>query len=339
VPESAPEAERIRIELLTACWLGLYFLGVPFGSPWEYVLRWADDDGGGLPNGVCVAKAIGDIARDARKLAVKSKSFRATLAKQLASAADTDAGEPGTPDANAVAGAAPLPEAHEGDAANEQAKLRARACEEKMDDPTLIVLSGWPVLLFRELLDGPKIAGCTPEGAHVLGRCYELLQLALYLRTEEKLLYCIREDSVIQTFGFLDSKRSGALTSEEAFTIWKRGLNGLHSIRADHQDLTAREKQKVLLIPDPLVPPCFINHERGLYTFEMLEPVQSGSGRKREIPLPASYMRNIRRRLYIDSLTDDEEYGQANLLEPSDDHHRAEFDRVWKLYQQEKAAS
>ncbi|MFM0336870.1 hypothetical protein [Paraburkholderia fungorum] len=55
------------VELLTAAWLGLYYLGVPDGRAWDAVLNWAEEQGGGLPNGVCVGKAIGDIVRGARR--------------------------------------------------------------------------------------------------------------------------------------------------------------------------------------------------------------------------------------------------------------------------------
>jgi predicted Rdx family selenoprotein len=55
------------VELLTAAWLGLYYLGVPYGRAWDAVLIWAEEQGGGLPNGACVGKAIGDIVRGARR--------------------------------------------------------------------------------------------------------------------------------------------------------------------------------------------------------------------------------------------------------------------------------
>ncbi|MCP2092028.1 UNVERIFIED_ORG: hypothetical protein J2Y81_008134 [Paraburkholderia sediminicola] len=61
------EGERVFVELLTATWLGLYFLGISVPDLWDRVRSWEDEDGGGLPNGVCVAKAIGDIVREARK--------------------------------------------------------------------------------------------------------------------------------------------------------------------------------------------------------------------------------------------------------------------------------
>jgi hypothetical protein len=59
------ELDQRYIELLTAASLCLYFLGLHSWGPWERVLTWADDVGG-LPDGVCLAKAIGDIVRTAR---------------------------------------------------------------------------------------------------------------------------------------------------------------------------------------------------------------------------------------------------------------------------------
>lgn len=61
------EKHRFYVELLTAAWLGLYFLGIPVADLWDRVRRWEDEEGGGLPNGICVAKAIGDIVRESRK--------------------------------------------------------------------------------------------------------------------------------------------------------------------------------------------------------------------------------------------------------------------------------
>lgn len=72
VPDGVkPDADQPRVqnecyvELLTGAWLGLYFLGVPDGRPWDIVRTWAEYEGGGLPSGACVAKAIGDIVRGA----------------------------------------------------------------------------------------------------------------------------------------------------------------------------------------------------------------------------------------------------------------------------------
>ena len=63
--EFAERADEIMMENLTATWLGLYFLGVPFIAPWENVLRIADERGG-FPSGVCITKYVGDVYRAAR---------------------------------------------------------------------------------------------------------------------------------------------------------------------------------------------------------------------------------------------------------------------------------
>jgi hypothetical protein len=58
--------DEILMENLTAGWLALYFLGVPFIEPWERVRRLADERGG-FPSGACVTKYLGDVYRTARQ--------------------------------------------------------------------------------------------------------------------------------------------------------------------------------------------------------------------------------------------------------------------------------
>lgn len=336
---TSSEAEKVRIELLTSCWLGLYFLGIPFGKPWERVLRWADDEGGGLPNGVCVAKAIGDIARDARKLAEKARSFDSAF-RNAQRANSVAISKSANADVSAISPPADVASSTEDcDPAVKSASVPSHPASAERHEPMLIVLSGVPILLFRKLVQGPKRAGCTPNGAHILGRCYELLQLVLYLRTGEKLLYCVRKESVVETFRFLESERGEALSREGCFEMWKSALQMLRDVRPSPFN---ERLQKVLLVDDPMVPPCFINHEKGLYTFEKLE-VSSASivsqRRRREMPLPASYMRSIRRQLYVENLEDEGEHVSPNLLVPDKDFHVDEFDSVWEKYQQQKGTS
>lgn len=52
------------VELLTGCWLALYFLGVPFPQPWEAVLFFVQRLG--FPRGASASKAIGDTYRERR---------------------------------------------------------------------------------------------------------------------------------------------------------------------------------------------------------------------------------------------------------------------------------
>lgn len=61
------DANVLYVEILTAVALALYYLGVPDGRPWDIVLQWTEVHGGGLPNGICVGKAIGDLVRASRR--------------------------------------------------------------------------------------------------------------------------------------------------------------------------------------------------------------------------------------------------------------------------------
>lgn len=53
------------VDMLSAAWLGLYFLGITFNDPWERASCIADSIGG-FPSGACINKAVGDIYRNAR---------------------------------------------------------------------------------------------------------------------------------------------------------------------------------------------------------------------------------------------------------------------------------
>ena len=54
--------DEVLMEYLTAAWLALYFLGMPFIHPWEQVRRMGDSRGG-FPSGGCIAKYVGDVYR------------------------------------------------------------------------------------------------------------------------------------------------------------------------------------------------------------------------------------------------------------------------------------
>jgi hypothetical protein len=59
------------MELLTAAWLGLYFLGVPFNHPWDRVRRM-----GAIPRGVCMHKASGDVYHKTRQINLRELMVR-----------------------------------------------------------------------------------------------------------------------------------------------------------------------------------------------------------------------------------------------------------------------
>ncbi|WP_321960474.1 hypothetical protein [Paraburkholderia sp. J7] len=312
---SIGESEQIRVDLLTTSWLGLHFVGIPFSIPWERVRRWADEEGGGLPNGACIGKAIGDIVRDARKHNERMKREESSAARAV-----RPTGAAQTPAENAAA-----------------AKVAAGAggVVQSARNPALIVFSGLPLLLFPELLRGEPREGCTPNGAHILGRCYELLQLVLYLRAGFQILYCVKEDIVVECLRFVHAQHNATPTKESAWKIWQHALEWLQNL----VPVPVLERQYVCVMEDPLMPACFINHERGLYTVEtpMANEDRSRQGRRQgEMPLPASYMREIRRLLYIEHLTAGGGLSKAtNLLSKDANYHEAVFRNIWSRCQAE----
>jgi hypothetical protein len=274
IPAARYQANQFYVELLTAVSLGLYFLGVPTGEPWDRVLTWADEEGGGLPNGICVAKAIGDIVRSSRK-------WHPTLPAE----ADT----------------------------NERDKRRAST--------DLIVHSFLPMILFRDLIvwgggqpepensglpehksirsqtaTGPTEGDESDERSllvpsiHALGRCYEVLQLQLYLRAGCPIYYAVPED--ILKAEILRSCAKEKSTEE----CWDAMCTFLREkiFRGKLPDSTNLQKQCIYVIDRTKPPACFINHDAGLLTFEGID-LDVGS---RELPLPASYMLDERRERY-----------------------------------------
>ncbi|RZF25540.1 hypothetical protein EVC45_32715 [Paraburkholderia sp. UYCP14C] len=294
IPAAPYQANQFYVELLTAVSLGLYFLGVPIGEPWDLVQTWADEEGGGLPNGICVAKAIGDIVRSSRK-------WHPTLPAE----ADT----------------------------NERAKRRAST--------DLIVHSFLPMILFRDLIlwgggqpeprnsglpEHPSIRSQTATGPtegdesdersllvpsiHALGRCYEVLQLQLYLRAGYPIYYAVPED-ILKT-EILRSCAAGKSTEQ----CWEEMCTFLRDkiFRGRLPDAGNLQKQCVYVIDRTKPPACFINHDAGLLTFEGID-LDVGS---RELPLPASYMLDERRERYRKRVLSfkpaDDEAALRNLL-------------------------
>jgi hypothetical protein len=68
--------DEVLMEYLTAAWLALYFLGMPFIHPWEQVRRMGDARGG-FPSGGCIAKYVGDVYRYERRRLEQDPKARA----------------------------------------------------------------------------------------------------------------------------------------------------------------------------------------------------------------------------------------------------------------------
>lgn len=244
-------ADNYYVEYLTASWLALYFLGQPFSQPWERVRKWVDQAGGGLPNGTCVAKAIGDIIRAAR------------IAKKRPAAL------PG----------------------------KNRGGEQFGPDFPVIVLSHLPLMLFRSLVSATQRPGCVPPAAHVLGRCYELLQLRLYAIEGAAIKY------------FVPSNLVDDLLKKEPDPARAPGemLKWLCEVVFP----TPCAAQCVVLVGIQTLPAVFLNHNSGLYTFEI--PARDPHSTI-EIPLPASYLQAGRRKLYRETLEKVTVDDESNLL-------------------------
>jgi hypothetical protein len=67
--------DEVLMEYLTAAWLALYFLGMPFIHPWEQVRRMGDARGG-FPSGGCIAKYAGDVYRYERQRRKQDRGAR-----------------------------------------------------------------------------------------------------------------------------------------------------------------------------------------------------------------------------------------------------------------------
>ncbi|MBK5124975.1 hypothetical protein IQ288_34675 [Burkholderia sp. R-69980] len=257
--------ENTYVKNLTAVWLGLYFLGVPFWHPWERVRQWEDEKGGGLPSGACVAKAIGDIVRSARMRCVR--------------------------------------------------KPATERCP-------LIILSGWPILLFEDLMiDGPDKQGIEDD-ACILGRYYEFLQLLLYCRPRPgyPVYYYITEEVIARKLGI---RNATAVNKDVVLKQWNLACEWLRdSVFNGERD----DNQAVYVLDEPKTPPCFINHAEGLFTFEQFKGAQMA-----ELPLSAGYMREVRRALYVQTFESEQrDKTWRNILVP--DASNTLFETLWQRF-------
>ena len=227
-----------HVEYLAASALALYFLGLPFSHPWERVRNWVELNGGGLPNGACVAKAIGDIMRSAR----------------LAHGRARQSMPGGTP-------AEPV-------------------------EP-LLINSHMPLVLHKSFTNSADVKSCVPDAAHVLGHCYELLQMRLYANEELPFMYFVPARLVEAK---LRKDHPG-----DFIAGWHEALDWLSAYvfkRSFHGQLT---KQFVVLTDVDELPPVFLNGSAGVFT--SARPAEGTRARRAE-PLPATFIREARMKLY-----------------------------------------
>jgi hypothetical protein len=273
---------RKYVEQLTATWLSLYFLGVPLAPLWDRVQLWAHGRGGGLPGGVCVSKAIGDIVRSTRKangrrspevdgqpLLMHSYFPILLFPKQLIPTLETQqAQRPGN------------------------GSLVSHSMQ--------------------------RTGFGRPDIPHTLGLCYEYWQLRLYARAGHPIVYSVPQ-AVVRAI-LANGRRPDNLKQDERedmLALWTEVCGDMRTLTfggRKEAGLTAR-RQRVVLVEHDRPPACFVNHESGLFTFERVDGSDDGA----ELPLPASYMSDARRELYKDRLlapaTATQTYPEHNLLE------------------------
>jgi hypothetical protein len=196
----AARGNEVLMEGLTAAWLGLYFLGIPFIHPWDRVRRLAEDCGG-FPSGACVTKYIGDLYRHLR-----------------------------------------------------QRMVRDLVGYNERNDGQALVLSYAPSVLLKHLLERDE-ENITPPSLHVLGRCYALLQLRLYIGEGFPVTYFVSEQILRNYPRQLGTQNADHI---EDMRIW---LNT--NFRAP-----VKGQSVLLLKPDffPVgIPTCVLGSRAGIY--------------------------------------------------------------------------
>jgi hypothetical protein len=158
----AERSAELHADLLSATWLGLYFLGVPFNEPWERARRLIEA-AGGFPHGACINKAIGDVYRWARRKLER---------------------EYGVP---ASCGAA-------GDGAGALAASNATPAA-LIPQYGLVVYTRRPLALLP-LAHWESARTVSHNNIAALGRCYALMQLRLYVESGLPFAYIVPEDVI-----------------------------------------------------------------------------------------------------------------------------------------------
>jgi hypothetical protein len=131
----------------------------------------------------------------------------------------------------------------------------------KSDEYDLIALSSFPSLLFKDLLMRTEEKKTTPQDVHILGRCYALFQLRLYLEQGGTMLYIVKLSALEQAVKQCETLPRFPSTNTSAIV---------------HQWLAQllpdpRPKQQVFLYhgkDDLRMSPCTLGVKSGVYSLE-----------------------------------------------------------------------
>lgn len=182
--------------------------------------------------------------------------------------------------------------------------------------PPLMIHSHMPIILHESYVTNAEVKSCVPSCAHLLGHCYELLQIRLYAHQRLPFIYfapkrLVKAKLEIDGKGSFDSAWTNALT-------WMRKTVFPQAV-AD---------QFVGLLDTEALHPVFLNETAGLYTSAR---APEGNGAKdTPAPLPATFLRQARVPLYRETLMGIPLDNVVNLLsiQTDDPLHLADVGRT-----------
>jgi hypothetical protein len=231
--------DEVLMESLTAVWLALYFLGVPFIQPWERVRRMADERGG-YPSGACVMKYVGDVYRISRLEMMRDLKDK-----------------------------------------------RGHVPRGYDKDCQILVLSYSPLAVLKNLLDRRENT-LTPAAPHLLGRCYALLQLRMYIDAGFPIRYFVSKESLFQNWKLL--KDSGDSTAGQLDDIpnW---------IKTVFSNASERQTVQLLLDNDEIagMATCVLAREIGMYVLDTTRTSIPFAGNRLTGVLLKSYREKLNR--------------------------------------------
>lgn len=141
-------------------------------------------------------------------------------------------------------------------------RMRLEIPEPKADAPPVVVLSMYPSILIKELLDRPDVDKMTPSSLHKLGRCYALFQLRLYVAEGRRLRYIVKLPAFKRSWELFPDLPS--LADDKASSQIRRWMTQMFPDgRADlHEVLLYRGRDKLS------VSPCTLGCKSGVYALE-----------------------------------------------------------------------
>jgi hypothetical protein len=151
----------------------------------------------------------------------------------------------------------------------------------------LLVNSHMPLILHKSFTNSADVKSCVPDAAHVLGHCYELLQMRLYANEELPFMYFVPARLV--------EAKLRKDHPADFIAGWHEALDWLSAYVFQKSFADQLKKQFVVLTDVDELPPVFLNGSAGVFT--SARPAEGTRARRAE-PLPATFIREARMKLY-----------------------------------------